>query len=221
VDNYSPDGHFSGAAYSAAPAHKPGFFICALAGLQAGIAGVIWMFGCSVVLAFWSGRGVWSVPNLLSTVFYGDFAYQDVFLHYTWAGLALITVIYGLLGAVWGLIWKAERKPLLTFIGTITGLAVYYLFFNFVWQLANPVIPLYAPVRELQVAHILWGAALAKSPAYAARIAAAVTPPIGPPVTPPIVPPVIPPSEPPPPAFHVGNQTRDDDAQSVSGELIL
>jgi hypothetical protein len=213
VDNNSRSGPFSGPVYRASPAQKPGFFICSLAGLQAGIAGVIWMFGCLVVAAFWSGRGIWSVPNLFSTVFYGNFAYQDVFLHSTWAGLALITVIYGVLGMVWGIFWKAERKPLLTVFGAITGLAVYYLFFSFVWQYLNPLIPLYAPVRELQVAHILWGAALAKSPAYAARIAAVGAPP----VTPPVVPP---PSEPPPPVFHVDDQPGDD-AQSVSGELIL
>src|SRR5580704_1573241 len=70
-----------------APRRPAGFLICSLAGLQAGVAGVIWMFGVFVVAAFWSGRGVWSVPNLFSTVFYGDFAYQDIFLRSTWAGL--------------------------------------------------------------------------------------------------------------------------------------
>lgn len=206
-------------------ARRPGFLICSLAGLQAGIAGVIWMLGCFVVAAFWGGGGIWSVPNLFATVFYGDFAYQDIFLRSTWAGLALITVIYGLLGAIWGCFWKAERRHLLTFFGALTGLAVYYLFFDFIWRIASSPITVYAPVRELQVAHILWGAALAKSPAYAVRIAAAtgrdaVSPPSMPPPSMP-APWVPPPSASLPQEFHGDNQPRGDDAQSVSGEVIL
>jgi hypothetical protein len=54
-------------------------------------------------------------------------------------------------------------------------LATYYFFFNFFWVHANPLIPLYAPVRQLQVAHILWGAALARSPGYSKRISATLT----------------------------------------------
>jgi hypothetical protein len=146
----------------------------ALAGLEAGIVGVIWMFGCFLVAALWDGRGIWAVPNLFSTVFYGDYAYQDEFFKTTWAGMALIVVIYGCLGAVWGCFWK-ERKQLLAFLGALTGLAVYYFFFNFFWVRANPLIPVYAPVRQLQVAHILWGAALARSPVYATRIARIVS----------------------------------------------
>ena len=185
---------------------KPGWLIHALAGLQAGVVGVIWMFGCFVAAALWGGSGIWSVPNLFSTVFYGDYAYQNEFLRTTWAGSALIVVVYGLIGVVWGCFWKDRRRPLLSVYGALTGLAVYYFFFNLVWIHADPLIPLYAPVRQLQVAHILWGAALAKSPVYSARIAAAGKPPT------------------------IGNdasngggtpQAPQDEAAIVSGELIL
>jgi hypothetical protein len=132
------------------------------------------MFGCFVIASFWYGRGIWAVPNLFSTVFYGDLAYQDEFLRTTWAGLALIVVMYGILGGIWGCFWK-ERKPLLSFFGVVTGLATYYFLFNFFWTRVDSLIPLYVPIRQLQVAHILWGAALARSPVYAARISRAVS----------------------------------------------
>lgn len=148
-----------------------------MAGLQAGIVGVVWMFGCFLIAAVWSGRGIWSVPNVFSTLFYGDDAFEGGFLRSTWAGIALIIVVYGLMGAAWGCVWKQRRKPLSSFYGALTGLAAYYFFFDFVWAHADPLIPLYAPVRQLQIAHILWGAALARSPGYAARIAAAIMPP--------------------------------------------
>jgi len=141
-----------------------------VAGLHAGIVGVFWMFGDFFLAAFWNGRGIWSVPNLFSTVFYGDDSYQDEFLRTTWAGIALIVVVYGLLGAVWGVYWKERRRSLMSFYGALAGLLTYYFFFNFVWTHVDPSIPLYAPVTQLQVAHILWGIALARSPGYSRRL---------------------------------------------------
>jgi hypothetical protein len=148
-----------------------------VAGLHAGIVGVFWMFGCFFLAAIWKGGGIWSVPNLFSTTFYGDDAYQDEFSRATWAGIALILVVYGLIGAAWGCFWKERRKPLMSFYGALTGLVTYYFFFDFVWTHADPLIPLYAPVRQLQVAHILWGAALARSPGYSRQIVMAMMPP--------------------------------------------
>ena len=180
----------------------------ALAGLEAGITGVIWMFACFFVAAYWNSSGVWSVPNLFATVFYGDYAYEGDFRRSTWAGIALIVVIYGLLGLVWGWLWKDNRRPMLSFYGAMAGLAVYFIFFDFIWTHLNPLIPLYAPVRQLEVAHILWGVGLARSPVYARRITTAMLPPVvfNAPMYPPA--PVNPP---------VAGQ---DEAESVSGELI-
>jgi hypothetical protein len=175
VDNTSPDAQEPIAEF-APRRHKRGWPIHALAGLQAGIVGVIWMFAWFVVVALWSDSGIWSVSNLFSTIFYGDYAYQNEFLRTTWSGTAVIVVVYGLIGILWGCVWKDRRRPLLSVYGALTGLAVYYFLFNFVWPHADPLIPLYAPVRQLQIAHIIWGAALAKSPVYSARIAAVVRP---------------------------------------------
>jgi len=159
---------------------RPGLLIHALAGLEAGMVGVIWMFGCFLVAAFWNGQGIWSVPNLFATVFYGDNAYQAEFLHTTWAGMALIVVLYGVPGVLWGCLWKDKRAAWLGLYGALTGLAVYYFSFHYVWPQADPLIPVYAPVRQLQIAHILWGAALARSPGYSKRIALATAPPVVP-----------------------------------------
>lgn len=158
------------------PAYKPGVLVFALAGLQAGIVGVVWMFVCFFVGAIWTDSGLWSVPNLFATLFHGEYAYQNEFFRSTWSGIALLVVIYGGIGALWGMMWRGRRRPLFAFTGAIMGLLVYYLFFDFIWPHANPMIADYAPVRELQLGHILWGVALAKSPAYAARIATALTP---------------------------------------------
>jgi hypothetical protein len=204
VDNTSSDGPFPGSAIR----HKSGWLVHALAGLQAGIVGVIWMFGCFIAAALWTDSGIWSVANLFSTVFYGDYAYQNEFLRTTWAGIALIVVVYGVIGVAWGCFWKDGRRPMLSVYGALTGLAVYYFFFSFVWTHADPLIPLYAPVRQLQIAHVLWGAALAKSPVYSARIAAAVRPPgVG--------------GGDGNHAPHQPQASHEEDAEIVSGEVIL
>ena len=188
---------------SVASPHRPGLLTHAVAGLHAGIVGVFWMWGCFAVAAFWSGQSVWTAPNLFSTAFYGEDAYQGEFLSTTWAGLALIVFIYGLLGVIWGCLWKDKRKPLLRFFGAVTGLVTYYLLFNLIWPHVDATIPLYAPERQLQVAHVLWGAALAGSPGYSVRITGAMNPPPSVQVSMPGLP---------------GNQ---DDAESTTGELIL
>jgi hypothetical protein len=208
VDAHSPEEPLSGTAYSAESprARQSGFLVHTLAGLQAGVVGVFWMFGCFVVAALMDGRGIWSVPNVFSTAFYGDGAYQDEFQRTTWAGIALILVVYGFLGALWGLWWKDERKPLLRLFGVITGLVTYYVFFEYIWFRIAPLIPYYAPTRQMQVAHILWGAALAASPVYSKRIAQAIAPArveyaAG--------------------TAGIAQSEKPDDAESVSGELIL
>jgi hypothetical protein len=158
------------------PPHRPGTLVFAFAGLQAGIVGALWMFLCFFVGAIWTGSGIWSVPNLFSTLFHGEYAYQNEFFTSTWAGIALIFVIYGAIGALWGMLWRGRRPPLFSFAGAIMGMVIYYLFWDFIWPHADPLIADYAPLREVQFGHILWGLALAKSPAYAARIAAALAP---------------------------------------------
>ena len=177
--------------------HRNGIAIHILAGLQAGVVGVVWMLICFFAAALLSGGGLWSMPNLFATAFYGENAWQNGFFRDTWSGIALLVVLYGSIGVLWGCFWKDNRKPLLSFYGALAGLAVYYLFFNVVWVHVNPTIPLYAPIRQMQVAHVLWGAALSKSPGYSNRIATALRP------------------EPAPPA-----SMHPEGAEIVSGELI-
>ena len=220
MDNPTPNGSNPEGSYSAPysepratvaanPQRRPGILTYAFAGLEAGVTGVIWMFACAFLsAAYWNSSGLWSMPNLFATVFYGDYAYEGDFRRSTGAGIALIVVIYGLLGLLWGCFWKENRKPLMSFYGALTGLAVYFVSFSFIWTRLNPLIPLYAPVRQLEIAHILWGMALARSPGYARRIAVAMLPPavFSAPAYP--APPLNPPA------------AGQDDAESVSGEVI-
>ncbi|HWF10428.1 MAG TPA: hypothetical protein VG297_18300 [Bryobacteraceae bacterium] len=164
----------------------------ALAGLQAGVLGALVILACLMIGSLWDGRSIWFVPNLFATTFFGGAAYRNQFVRATWSGLAMLIATYGGLGALWGWVWGDRRgskaKPgsrsLLRLYGAIAGLLVYLIAYDWLWKHVNPLVTLYAPSRQLQVGHILWGIVLARSPLYARRIEETTTPPLLPPIPP-------------------------------------
>jgi hypothetical protein len=143
----------------------------ALAGLQAGVLGALVIFACLMIGSLWNGRSIWVVPNLFATTFFGSEVYRNQLLRTSWTGIALIVAVYGALGVLWGCIWRDRRKPWLALYGAIAGLCVYFLSYGSLWRHVNPLVTLYAPDRQLQLGHILWGMVLARSPLYSRRIA--------------------------------------------------
>jgi hypothetical protein len=147
----------------------------ALAGLEAGTLGTLIMIAWLLLCSVSAGYTIWIVPNLFATAIYGSGVYQNHFLRASWPGIALILAIYGAGGMVWGTLCGAfmksgQRPRFFALTGAIVGLIVYY-FFNLIWKYADPLIPLYAPARALQVGHVFWGMALARAPLYSRRIA--------------------------------------------------
>jgi len=143
----------------------------ALAGLQAGVAGALVMLACLMIGSLFVRRSIWVVPNLLATTFYGSEAYRNQLLRTSWSGAALIVVVYGILGVAWGCFWRDRPARWRAFFGALFGLAVYFVFYGFAWKHINPLVTLYAPDRQLELAHILFGLVLARSSAYSRRIA--------------------------------------------------
>jgi hypothetical protein len=157
----------------------------ALAGLQAGVLGAFVILACLMIGSLWDGRSIWFVPNLFATTFFGGAAYRNHFVRATWSGLAILFAAYGGLGAIWGWLWgdrqgskdKPNSRAMLRLFGAIAGILVYLIAYDLVWKHVNPLVILYAPARQLQVGHILWGIVLARSPLYARRIGDTLAPP--------------------------------------------
>jgi hypothetical protein len=147
----------------------------ALAGLQAGVLGALVIVGCLMIGSLWNGRSIWVVPNLFASAFFGSNVYRNQFLRTSWTGIAEIVAVYGLLGVLWGCIWRDRRQRWLGLYGAVAGLCVYFFLYDFLWRHVNPLITLYAPDRQLQVGHLLWGIVLARSPFFARRIAASTS----------------------------------------------
>jgi hypothetical protein len=137
------------------------------------MVGALFMIVWSMTASLLSGRSIWTIPNIYATTFYGSDAYANQFLRSSWSGLALMMTLCGILGALWGVLARNRDRRFLTLTGAATGLLVYLLFFHLIWRHTNPLIPLYAPERQMQIGFILWGMALARSPVYSRRIALA------------------------------------------------
>ena len=86
----------------------------------------------------------------------GPDAYGNHFLRTSLAGASLVVVIYGILGIVWGYacaeLGVNRHSPFVTLAGAASGLAVYFVFFHFVWPNTRPLLTLYAPERQLEAA---------------------------------------------------------------------
>ena len=146
---------------------RPNWFL-ALAGIQAGVVGGLILLGYLGLDSMWHRRSVWTVPNLLASTFYGESVYGPRFGARTSAGLALLFFVYGLLGALFGLVIRDQGSRMrVTLFGLIFGAAWFFLSFDFLWKHLNPLVGLYSPDRAMLVGHVLYGAVLgSRFPAY-------------------------------------------------------
>src|SRR5579872_1722867 len=90
---------------------RPNWFLV-LAGIQAGVIGALILLGYVALDSAWHRRSVWTVPNLLASTFYGEAAYRPGLGARTGAGVALLVVLYGVLGAVFALVIRDQASRL-------------------------------------------------------------------------------------------------------------
>lgn len=147
-----------------------------LAGIEAGVVGALILVVWLMIASYFTGRSAWFTPNLFATTFFGGGVYRNHLVRASWTGIAAILAVYGVLGLLWGCVWRGRSVRGLVFLGALTGLAIYFLLFDALLPHFNPLIAVYSPVRELEIGHVLWGMALARSPRYARRIDETISP---------------------------------------------
>lgn len=138
-----------------------------LAGLQAGVIAALILLGWLALASAWHRRSIWTAANIMATTFYGEAALGREFTFRTVAGIALYLVLYGTIGALFGLTLAGRGASLrTTLIGVLVGLGWYYLSFAILWQNINPLIPLYTHRGPMMVGHVLYGGLLGRFPRY-------------------------------------------------------
>jgi len=133
-----------------------------LHGIKAGVLGGVALLGSLAVFSLLRRRVWWEVPNLLGSTFYHYRAFNGGPGQPTLAGGALELTLAGLIGAVFGLACGNVRsRHRLILLGTLTGLAWFYLANIFLWPRLNPWVALYWPQPAAVLCHALFGWCLA------------------------------------------------------------
>src|SRR5437764_14691133 len=112
----------------------------ALGGLQAGVLGALGMLLTFVLAAIVDRRSWWLAPNLIATAFHGPDAYTASLTRSTLTGMGFFLVLYGSLGAIWGLLWGEKPVRRLWLGGAVAGYLVYMIFRAVLWKNIAPLV---------------------------------------------------------------------------------
>jgi hypothetical protein len=138
-----------------------------LAGLQAGMIGIGWMLAWLGLSAIGQRRSFWTAENLMASVFHGDAAIRRGFGFSTLSGIALYLLIYSLLGAGFALSVRHRFTGLGTvLLGLLFSLGWYWLWFRALGRAAMPLVWLLHPENSTVFGHVIFGASIARFPAY-------------------------------------------------------
>ncbi len=139
----------------------------ALAGLQAGMVGALFMLAWLGIDSSWDRRGFWNNENLFATFFYGDDAIGAGFSTRTLPGLALYLIVYSALGCIFAAALGNRPRPLRTLLAAlIFALGWFYFSFHVLWKSAMPLVYLLYADRPMIVGHLIYGACLARYRGY-------------------------------------------------------
>jgi hypothetical protein len=136
-----------------------------LAGLQAGVLGVLIMLGWLGISSFSQRRNFWAAANLMGSFFYGEAALRPGFSRATLSGVALYLLVYGTLGIVFGMIFRDRLRGLRLLLCALIFAAVwYYVSFGLIWKRLAPLVSLLYAERPMVIGHLMYGLALTKLP---------------------------------------------------------
>ena len=142
-----------------------------LAVLQAGMVGIGWMLAWLGLSAMGQRRTFWTAENLMASVFHGGAAIRRGFGVSTLSGIALYLLIYSLLGAVFALSVRNRFTSLGTvLLGLLFSLGWYWLWFRALGKAAMPLVWLLHPENNTVFGHVIFGASIARFPAYLPRL---------------------------------------------------
>lgn len=138
-----------------------------LAGLQAGMLGVLWMLAWMGVTSALARRSVWTAENLFATALHPD-AGLDGFGFSTLSGAALYLLLYSTLGGAFAV--AITLRPLSALrrnmLAILFGLGWYFASFHGLWKAAAPLVAFLHPEESTIVGHIIYGALLGRFHSY-------------------------------------------------------
>lgn len=148
-----------------------------LAGLQAGMLGVLWMLVWTGLCATWVRRSFWAPENLLASVFHPNGIIAAEFGTSTISGLALYLLTYCLVGGLFAMVAGKQRmRPArCVLLGVLTGLFWYYFSFHLLWRTVSPSIAFLNAERPAVLGHVIYGLVIGRFHAYLPKSETVVT----------------------------------------------
>ncbi len=142
-----------------------------LAGLEAGMVGILWMLAWLGLSATWQQRSFWTAENLMATAFDRTSSLAPVFNWATCGGLALYIVVYSLLGAGFASAAR-DRVPRnrVMILSVLFALGWYYFSFRWAFKLVLPLVALLHVEHATIIGHLLFGTMLGRYPIYVQRL---------------------------------------------------
>lgn len=139
----------------------------AIAGVESGVIGGVFMLAWLALLSLFQGRSIWSVPNLLASTFYGEAALRRGFRWTSLSGVALHLIMTAMAGLMFGLaVSGIASRSRVMLLGFASGMVWYFLWLGFFWKLMNPIVPVYGSGGGMLLAHLGLGYFLGSFPKY-------------------------------------------------------
>jgi hypothetical protein len=143
----------------------------ALAGLQSGVIGAVFMLAWMALLSLLQGRSIWSIPNLLASTFYGEAALRRGFRWTSLSGVALHVTMTAIAGLLFGLaVGGIASRSRVMLLGFAAGMTWYFLCLGIFWRLMNPILPVYGAGGGMLLAHLGLGYFLGSFPKYRSEL---------------------------------------------------
>jgi hypothetical protein len=149
----------------------------ALAGVESGVIGGVFMLAWLALLSLLQGRSIWSIPNLLASTFYGEAALRRGFRWTSLSGVALHLIMTAMAGLMFGVAAGGiASRGRVMLLGFASGMAWYFLWLGFFWKLMNPMVPVYGSGGGMLLAHLGLGYFLGSFPKYWSELKSAPAP---------------------------------------------
>jgi hypothetical protein len=138
-----------------------------LAGLQAGMLGALVLLAWMGLTAKLQQGSFWTFENLAASVFYGSGAIHRGFAYVTVFGLAILLLLYSLLGAAFAAALPVRMRRLwITLASVLFAICWYYVTFRWAYRELAPSVALLHVERTTAWGHAIYGLALARYTAY-------------------------------------------------------
>src|ERR1700730_10874302 len=104
----------------------------AMAGVEGGGIGGVFMLAWLALVSLLQGRSIWSIPNLLASTFYGEAALRRGFPWVSLSGVALHLIMTAMAGLMFGLaVSGIASRGRVMLLGFASGMAWYFLWLGF------------------------------------------------------------------------------------------